>query len=58
MMFINEPGVVPVLEVVVKVFGIFYPVVIGVVQAVGTFFGGFLFVKLFTFIQNKMQKEK
>ena len=57
LMFINEPGVVPVLEIVVKAFGIFYPVVIGVVQAVGTFFGGFLFIKLITFIQNKTKKE-
>ena len=58
LMFLNEPGVVPVLEIVVKVFGIFYPVVIAVVQAVGTFFGGFIIIKLINLIQNKTKKEE
>ena len=57
LMFINEPGVVPVLEVVVRVFGVMYPLIIGVVQAVGTFFGGFLIIKAVTFIKTKTKKE-
>ena len=53
LMFLNEPGVVPALEIVLNIFGFFYPIIIGVVQAIGTFFGGFLILKLITIIQNK-----
>ena len=57
LMFLNEPGVVPILEIVLRVFGFFYPLIIGVVQASGTFFGGFLILKLITIIQNKKTKD-
>ena len=58
LMFINEPGVVPALEIVVKVFGIFYPVIIAITQAIGTFFGGYLIIKLINLIQCKTKKEE
>ena len=57
LMFLNEPGVVPILEIVLRVFGFFYPLIIGVVQASGTFFGGFLILKLITIIQNQKTKD-
>ena len=57
LMFLNEPGVVPILEIVLRVFGFFYPLIIGVVQASGTFFGGFFILKLITIIQNKKTKD-
>lgn len=57
LMFLNEPGVVPILELVVRVFGYFYPLIIAIVQASGTFLGGFLFVKLINLIKKKRMKD-
>lgn len=53
LMFINNPGVVAPLELVVKVFGIFYPVIIGLSQALFTYLGGYLLVKLVTKLKYK-----
>lgn len=53
LMFINNPGVVAPLELVVKVFGIFYPIIIGLAQAFFTYLGGYLLVKLVTKLKYK-----
>ena len=53
LMFINEPGVVPILQKVQDIFGDSYPLVISITQALGTFIIGLSIVKIVELTNNK-----
>ena len=53
LMFINEPGVIEPLNYVLDIFGVFYPLVIGLFQGIGTFILSYGIIKIVRKIKNK-----
>ena len=53
LMFINEPGVIEPLKIVVKIFGPLYPLINGLFQGVGTFILSYWIILLFRKIFHK-----